>query len=52
MMKENVTMTYDTNGHVAFDEREIIELTIRACLAKLNRWRSASSSGTGFSRDI
>lgn len=28
-------MTYDTNGHVAFDEREIIELTIRACLPTL-----------------
>lgn len=28
-------MTYDTNGHVAFDEREIIELTIRACLPNL-----------------
>ena len=28
-------MTYDTNGHAAFDEREIIELTIRACLPNL-----------------
>lgn len=28
-------MTYDENGRVVFDEREIIELTIRACLPNL-----------------